>query len=155
MGSSYYHLTPNNQTLVWDRLPMMISFMALFVALIIENKPEFNEKIILPIAILLGLLSVIYWDMTDDLRFYGVMQFAPLLAIPLMLYIFDARYSHRNYLAYGLVYYVLAKVFELTDAWVYELSEQIVSGHTIKHLLAAEATYYIYLMLKQRNVMNN
>ena len=28
-GSAYYHLTPNNQTLIWDRLPMTISFMSL------------------------------------------------------------------------------------------------------------------------------
>ena len=30
-GSSYYHLNPENQTLTWDRLPMAIGFMALFV----------------------------------------------------------------------------------------------------------------------------
>jgi len=150
VGSSYYHLNPNNQTLVWDRLPMMISFMALFVALLIENIPEFNEKTVLPIAVLLGLSSVVYWDLTDDLRFYGFMQFTPLLAIPLMLYFFDGKYSHRRYLAYGLVFYVLAKVFELTDTLIFELTGQIVSGHTIKHLLAAGATYCIYLMLKQR-----
>jgi len=154
VGSSYYHLNPNNQTLVWDRLPMMISFMALFVALLIENIPEFNEKIALPIAVLLGLSSVIYWDWTDDLRFYGFMQFAPLLAIPVMLYFFDGKYSHRHYLAYGLVFYVLAKVFELTDTLIFELTGQIVSGHTIKHLLAAGATYFIFLMLKQRKVVN-
>ncbi len=33
LGSSYYHLNPGNQTLVWDRVPMMVSFMALFVAI--------------------------------------------------------------------------------------------------------------------------
>ncbi|MBT3812899.1 MAG: hypothetical protein HOE45_04700 [Gammaproteobacteria bacterium] len=33
-GSSYYHWNPNNQTLVWDRLPMTICFMSLFVALL-------------------------------------------------------------------------------------------------------------------------
>lgn len=155
VGSSYYHLNPNNQTLVWDRLPMMISFMALFIALLIENMPEYNEKTALPVAVLLGMSSVIYWDITDDLRFYGFMQFAPLLAIPLMLYFFKGRYSHRNYLAYALTFYILAKVFELTDSFIFELTGQIVSGHTIKHLLAAVATYCIYLMLKQRHTLKN
>jgi hypothetical protein len=155
VGSSYYHLNPNNQTLVWDRLPMMISFMALFVALLIENMPEYKERTALPIAVLLGLSSVIYWDITDDLRFYGFMQFAPLLAIPLMLYLFNGRYSHRNYLAYALVFYILAKVFELTDSFIFELTGQIVSGHTIKHLLAAVATYCIYVMLKQRHILKD
>ena len=29
LGSGYYHLNPNNNTLVWDRLPMTIAFMSL------------------------------------------------------------------------------------------------------------------------------
>jgi len=29
VGSSYYHLAPDNDRLVWDRLPMTIVFMAL------------------------------------------------------------------------------------------------------------------------------
>ena len=33
-GSSYYHLAPDNATLVWDRLPMTIAFMGFFAAII-------------------------------------------------------------------------------------------------------------------------
>ena len=152
VGSCYYHLNPNNQTLVWDRLPMMISFMGLFVALLAENVPGFNEKQALPVAVLLGLSSVIYWSYTDDLRFYGFMQFAPLIAIPVILYLYKGYYTHRNYLLYGLLFYVLAKVFELADKFIFQLSGQLISGHTIKHLLAAMATYCIYLMLKNRRL---
>jgi hypothetical protein len=36
-GSSYYHLNPNDHTLLWDRLPMAIGFMALVGALISER----------------------------------------------------------------------------------------------------------------------
>ncbi len=35
-GSGYFHLNPSNDTLVWDRLPMTIGFMGLFVALLSE-----------------------------------------------------------------------------------------------------------------------
>jgi hypothetical protein len=28
LGSAYYHLSPSNDTLLWDRIPMTISFMA-------------------------------------------------------------------------------------------------------------------------------
>jgi len=152
VGSSYYHLNPNNQTLVWDRLPMMISFMGLFVALLAENVPGINEKPVLPVAVLLGLSSVIYWSYTDDLRFYGFMQFAPLIAIPVILFLCKGCYTHRSYLLYGLFFYILAKVFELTDKFIFQLSGQLISGHTIKHLLAAMATYCIYLMLKKRRL---
>ncbi|NOQ13607.1 MAG: hypothetical protein GQ583_03875 [Methyloprofundus sp.] len=155
LGSSYYHLNPNNQTLVWDRLPMMISFMSLFVALLIENIPGINEKTALAIAIFLGLCSVIYWHYTNDLRFYGFMQFAPLAIIPAMLYLYKGHYTHRHYLMYGLLFYILAKVFELADKFIFELTGQVFSGHTIKHLLAAAATYCIYLMLEKRHVINS
>jgi hypothetical protein len=36
-GSSYYHLSPNNSRLVWDRLPMTIAFMSMVAAIIAER----------------------------------------------------------------------------------------------------------------------
>src|SRR5271157_4875548 len=36
-GSAYYHLDPNNQRLLWDRLPMTIAFMSLVAAMIAER----------------------------------------------------------------------------------------------------------------------
>src|SRR5713101_7095047 len=36
-GSAYYHLAPDNARLVWDRLPIMIVFMALLSAVIAER----------------------------------------------------------------------------------------------------------------------
>jgi hypothetical protein len=32
LGSAYYHWNPNNDTLVWDRIPMTIVFMSLLAA---------------------------------------------------------------------------------------------------------------------------
>ncbi len=151
-GSCYYHLNPNNQTLVWDRLPMMIAFMGLFVALLTENIPDFEEIPALPIAVILGLSSVIYWHYSNDLRPYGLMQLTPLAAIPIILYRYKGQYTHRYYLLYALLFYILAKVFEVTDRFIFELTGQLFSGHTIKHLLAGAATYCIYLMLKERHL---
>ena len=36
-GSAYYHLAPDNARLVWDRIPIMIDFMALLSAVIAER----------------------------------------------------------------------------------------------------------------------
>ena len=49
IGSAYYHLTPNNDTLVWDRLPMTVAFMGLFIALLTEFIYSKLEKILLGI----------------------------------------------------------------------------------------------------------
>ena len=36
-GSAYYHLAPSNGTLLWDRLPMTVAFMALLSLLLRER----------------------------------------------------------------------------------------------------------------------
>ncbi len=154
LGSSYYHWNPNNQTLVWDRLPMTICFMSLFVALVHDNISIQLEKRLLPASLLLGASSVIYWHYTGDLRFYAFIQFGTLAAIPLILFLYKSHYTHRHYLLYGLLFYILAKILELNDSRVFELSTRLISGHTAKHLSAAAATYCIYLMLKKRRSIN-
>jgi hypothetical protein len=37
VGSSYYHLVPNNASLLWDRLPLIVAFMGLLVAMLAER----------------------------------------------------------------------------------------------------------------------
>ena len=67
-GSAYYHWNPNNDTLVWDRLPMTISFMAFFAALLAERVSERAGNWLLMPLLAAGIGSVVYWHYTDDLR---------------------------------------------------------------------------------------
>ena len=90
-------------------------------------------------ALLLGSSSVVYWHLSDDLRLYIWVQLAPLLAIPALIALFPARYSHRAWLLVGLVCYGAAKLAEFADAAVFELSAGLLGGHTLKHLLAGAA----------------
>jgi len=143
-GSSYYHLNPNNETLVWDRLPMTIGFMALFSALVSEfiNR-RFGNKLLIP-ALIIGLMSVIYWVIVKDLSFYLAVQFFPMLSIPIMLFFFRSKY----YLVAGywllLIAYVIAKVFEKYDDETHALLG-FISGHSLKHLFAALGIYMLIL----------
>lgn len=149
-GSAYYHWRPNNDTLVWDRLPMTIGFMGLFVALLGEyiNK-RLGSWLLLP-AILIGFASVVYWHFTDDLRFYIWVQFFPLLAIPTIMFLFRNGTSHNWLLMAALGWYLLAKITELYDPAIFDATGGSVSGHSIKHLLAAVGCYNLLLMLKKR-----
>jgi hypothetical protein len=154
-GSAYYHWNPNNQTLVWDRLPMTIGFMALFAALLGEYISERVGKILLLPAIFLGFASVLYWNWFDDLRFYIWIQVIPLLTIPVVMILYRARYSHTWMLLAGLGCYVLAKIAELADGAIFALTQNIVSGHTIKHLLSALGCAAILLMLQKRKLLGS
>ncbi|CAO2196147.1 unnamed protein product [Urochloa humidicola] len=60
-GSSYYHLNPNDATLVWDRLPMTIAFTSIMAIFIIERVDErAGAKSLAPLVIA-GALSILYW----------------------------------------------------------------------------------------------
>jgi hypothetical protein len=149
-GSAYYHWAPGDATLAWDRLPMTIVVMALLSALMSEHIRLDLERVLLPAALVVGVASVAWWRYADDLRLYAWVQFAPLLAIAFLLFAYRARYTHRRHLAYGLLVYALAKVAEMGDAAMFDVTAGSLSGHTVKHLLAAAALFAVYLMLRKR-----
>lgn len=149
-GSAYYHWAPDNASLVWDRLPMTIGFMGLFVALSGEFVDERRASQLLIPMILVGFASVVVWAMTDDLRFYAWVQGMPLLVILVYLAVFRSAYSHRAMLLAALLLYVLAKVTESYDAVVFEAMGGLLSGHSIKHLLAAGGCFLLGFYVKVR-----
>jgi hypothetical protein len=149
-GSAYYHWNPTNETLVWDRLPMTIGFMGLFVALLGEYVNKRLASLLLFPAVLLGLATVLYWHWTDDLRPYFWVQLVPLLTVPAVMILFRSGYSHQWLLLVALVWYVFAKVTELYDLAIFDYTQGFVSGHSIKHLLAAAGCYSILVMLQRR-----
>ena len=154
-GSAYYHLEPNNQTLVWDRLPMTIAFMALFSIIISEFISVRTGRALLRPLILAGILSVAYWHFTEnqgegDLRFYVLAQFYPMLAIPVMLACFRSRCTHVYAYWWLLLAYIVAKLFEHFDAEVYEVLG-FISGHSLKHVTAALGMYVLLVFYQKRN----
>lgn len=149
-GSAYYHGSPNDDTLVWDRLPMTIAFMGLFAALISEHLGARLELRLLICSLIVGVFSVFWWQYSGDLRVYVWVQGAPLLAIPYVIAAFPGRYDHRLYLLYGVGFYALAKVAELLDFEIYRATAAMISGHSVKHLVAALAVLCVLRMLQKR-----
>jgi hypothetical protein len=153
-GSAYYHLHPNNARLVWDRLPITISFMGFLAAMLGERiSPVLGIRCLFPL-LTIGLASVIYWIWTaelgrGDLRPYGFVQFFPVLAVGLLVWLFPPRYSRTNDLFAVVAFYAAAKACEFLDVPIYSLT-RIVSGHTLKHLFAAAASYWLLRMLRLR-----
>jgi hypothetical protein len=155
-GSAYYHLAPDNDRLVWDRLPMTVAFMGLFASIIGERIGVRAGTWLLGPLVWLGFASVINWHMGErrdagDLRLYGFVQFYPLLAIPLLLWLFPARYTCSGYVFVALGWYLLAKVLETgpVDHGLFNLGG-VLSGHTLKHLSAALGTFWLYRMVRDR-----
>ena len=135
LGSAYYHWSPDNVTLVWDRLPMTLGFMAFTALVFYERVSRTMGKTMFPWLILLGLFSVIYWAVTDDLRPYAAVQFIPMLALPFVIWFTNG--PGTNWLWLTLACYAIAKLLDVNDQAVMDLSAGLISGHTLKHMVAA------------------
>jgi hypothetical protein len=153
VGSSYYHLAPDNARLVWDRLPMTIVFMALVPAMVMERISVTTGCALLPILLLVGVASVVQWRLSEvhgagDLRFYAALQAYAVLML-LVILLLPPRYTRSSHLAIVVGFYVLAKITETADRQIFSVG-RVVSGHTIKHLAAAAAGWWILRMLETR-----
>ena len=135
-GSTYYHQAPDDSRLVWDRLPIALTFMAFFVALLEEHLAVALPRA-LALALAVATLSVFHWQQTGDLRPYLWTQVVPLLAIPASLLLFPARFTLRRRYWAVFACYLLAKLCEVLDFPLFAGSHGIVSGHSLKHLVAA------------------
>ncbi|MBY0507807.1 MAG: ceramidase [Bryobacteraceae bacterium] len=152
-GSGYYHYAPDNATLFWDRLPMTLGFMGVFSAVIAERVSARVGWWMLGPFLAWGVVSVELWRRSEaagagDLRMYALVQFYPMLAIPLMLWLFPARYTASHRVWQMILWYVVAKVLESADGVIYAVLGM--GGHALKHLAAAMALWMPLRMLAER-----
>src|SRR5262249_40616298 len=130
VGSAFYHLRPNNDRLVWDRLPIAVTFMALF-AIIITGYLNRRAGILLFVPlVLLGAATVYYWYLTEiwgrgDLRPYLLTQLYPAVAMPLILWLSPKSYTSTGTLYSAMAWYAGAKVYEFLDKDVFSFGQVI------------------------------
>jgi hypothetical protein len=131
-GSTWYHLAPDNARLVWDRLPIALACGALLAGAL----PR--QRLALPMLLAGAVLSVWWWVESGDLRPYLLLQVAPLVLIPVLQWQDGVPAAQRRAFGLAVVLYVLAKLCEVGDQTLFD-ALGVVSGHTLKHLLATLA----------------
>jgi hypothetical protein len=148
-GSSYYHWDPNDRTLFWDRLPMALSFMAI-LSIIVEERVDAKagSRLLWPL-VAIGVISLLVWRWTGDLRLYVWVQFFPCIVLPVLLIWFPPLYTGTFHWVVAAALYALAKLFEFYDHAIYSVGF-IVSGHMLKHLAAAAACFAILRYFQSR-----
>ncbi len=154
IGSAYYHLAPDNGRLMWDRLPIAIAIMALLSAALAERIGFRIGMRLLPVLVAMGGLSVMHWYWSErqgagNLNFYIVVHFDSILLIVLLGIFFPSRYTRGADIYTVFAWYGAAKLAEIADREIYDLGH-LMSGHTVKHVLAASGVYWILRMLKKR-----
>ena len=157
VGSAYYHYNPNTETLFWDRLPMSFGFIGFVMWLLSKTVVRKNDLSLFVVGLVLAVGSVMYWSYTEsqghgDLRPYLFVQFGAILATLLVVVLYRNVSYPRKACFYMLLFYVLAKVSEILDVKIYEISAGITSGHALKHLLAGYGIYLFFKNLPEKKI---
>jgi hypothetical protein len=153
-GSGFYHLAPDNGRLVWDRLPIALACAGLLAAVRADNVPGADALRAAAWLSACAIASVAWWYVTEqagsgDLRPYLLLQGLPLILIPMWQTIYRAPRADRLAFGTALALYVVAKAAELNDQRLLD-ALGVVSGHTLKHLLATAAAGVIVARLAAR-----
>ncbi len=152
-GSAYYHLAPDNPRLVWDRLPMTIGFMSLVSAMVAPKLKIIKEAPFLFLLLFFGIFSIWYWVQFQDLRVYILVQLAPIVLVLLMSFLEKSLKEYRKYLLLAFVFYIFAKITESYDDEIFSIF--FLSGHSLKHVLAAVSVVSFYYMCKKSVLIQN
>jgi hypothetical protein len=147
LGSFYYHLNPNDFTLVFDRLALSLVFavvLAMLAAIRISERLGFHT---LAELIILAPLSVLLWNYNENLTPYAVLQFGGIVIIVLTLLLTKAQKQSPCF-ASLIILYGFAKVAEFYDAQIFSLTQNLISGHSLKHIIAALAIVLFIVPLK-------
>uniref|UniRef100_A0AC35GXC2 Alkaline ceramidase n=1 Tax=Panagrolaimus sp. PS1159 TaxID=55785 RepID=A0AC35GXC2_9BILA len=159
IGSGFYHLIPNNFTLLFDRLPLTAASMALLSAILADRvSKSLGHKLLFPL-LLFGILTALYWEFTEmigsgDIRSYAFANFLPAILIPLILAKMPKKYSGTHHLWNLVLFFGIARFGEIADGLFYMLTFHIISGHVVKHLALSWGVYQVYQYLKNRKAHN-
>jgi len=138
-GSTWYHLRPDDAGLAIDRFAMAVAFAGL-LGLAAAGRVSERAGAALGVAVLLlAPAAVQAWAVTGNVLPWAMVQFG---GIALALWFACLRSVHGALSVHWfavLVAYGVAKVLEVNDHAIYELTGQWLSGHSAKHVVAALA----------------
>lgn len=142
LGSGLYHVAPSRSFLLADRLPITVAFMSA-LALVVGDRisPRLARAALGPL-VAAGIGTAFLWYLGGDPRPYALVQAVPLAALPALLFLFAGRRLDGRRLFAAFVLYGVAKVFELLDHQIFALGG-LASGHTLKHLAAGAACFFL------------
>ena len=137
IASSYYHLNPNKSTIVPDMI-LVITLNTFVLSYFVDSKMG-------NLVILLGVLSVLYWHKTSDTRLYSLLQLGIFLYCIYRVYPTKAS----NLILPLIIVGILTRVSESYDKLIYDKTNKILSGHSLKHIFAGIKIMIIIKILEK------
>lgn len=152
--SSWYHLHPDDARLMVDRSGMAIAFAGM-VGLAVTTRVGERAGALTGLGLLLIAPWTIHISASGELLPWAVLQFGGMAALCALACLRPLSIALApSWIAIALIYAV-AKVAELGDAAVFEVTGHVVSGHTLKHVIAAFAAWPLIAALNARRSVQN
>ena len=136
LTSAYYHLDPTDSSLIPDRIAMAFTFAGVLAMMAQDRVSSRAGQWTLLMFVFIAPCSVVVWATTGNLTPYYVLQFGGILLLIVML-LLRASAGHGPGFVALLVCYTLAKISEALDLQIFVATQDLISGHSLKHLFAA------------------
>lgn len=146
--SSSYHLDPHDAGLCIDRVGMSLAFAGL-LGLAAADRISARAGVALAalVAVAAPATALVAW-LGGNMTPWAVLQGGGLVLLAALA----LRRPQPRALGFSIIgviaFYAVAKALELADAPVFALTQQLISGHSAKHLVAALAGWPVVRALQ-------
>lgn len=141
VGSTWYHLQPNDAGLALDRLGMVAAFAGLLGLAVADRVSARSGMATAALVLLAGPLAVGVWAQTGNVLPWAVVQFGGMLVVVGLACFKPPHGGPGLPLGAIIAIYAVAKAFEMADHAIYDLTAHTVSGHSLKHIVASFAAW--------------
>ncbi|NJM43832.1 MAG: hypothetical protein HC858_07375 [Brachymonas sp.] len=148
LGSSYYHWMPTDFSLMVDRLGMAVAFAGVISLAAGSRLGDEASRRATPVLLLLAPLAAVAAYSLHNVLPWAIVQFGGIALILWLAYL-PKRVELPLKLFALIGWYALAKLLEANDEAVYDLTQHIISGHSLKHLAACMAAWPVIAALRK------
>lgn len=149
LGSAWYHWAPDAQGLVLDRLGMAVTFAGALALAVSERVSVAAASVTLRMSLMVALLSAVMPLSHDNVWPWAVVQFGGMALMGWLSMQKPVAGAMGVRIGVLLALYAVAKLFELGDQAIFHATGELVSGHTLKHLVAALAVLPVVMAVRQ------
>lgn len=147
-ASSWYHWMPNDSGLAFDRLGMTLAFAGLLGLAAAGRISTRGGLMLAGTVLLLGPLSVWVWAATGNVLPWAMLQFGGMAMVVWFAFVQPLPGALAVRWGAVITIYGLAKLLELADHQIYDLTSHLVSGHSLKHVVASFAAWPVLAALR-------
>jgi hypothetical protein len=154
MGSAWYHWAPDASGLVVDRMGMSVTFAGAIAVALAERVPQRAAQTSLVAILATAIVSAALPFTHGNVLPWAVVQFggmALILWAATQTRLVDSVGVNLGAL---IAIYALAKLCELNDATLFHVSGESISGHSLKHGVAAWAACPVIVALMRQNAQS-